>query len=81
MELAQLQLGSKVKLQLIQPYIKCSDRDTITCYYGGKIIGRSFHFIVIEFKYNKNIIQEKYYFPLNGKEGFLKEELQDIKII
>ena len=28
----------KVKLQLIQPKIKCSGRGDVTCFYNGKVI-------------------------------------------
>lgn len=81
MELQQLKLGDKVKLQLIQPQFKCSGRDEVTCFYRGKIIAKLEDSLLIEFKYNKEIKKELYYISGSLYEGFFSEELKDIKII
>lgn len=38
MALQLLTLGDKVKLQIIQPYIKCIGRSNVDCYYRGKVV-------------------------------------------
>lgn len=78
MELKQLQLGDKVKMKLIQPKIKCSGRDTVECFYRGKIIHvPKFNAYLIEFKFKGKIIRDWYYINF----GFRNKELKDIKII
>lgn len=32
------QLPRSIKLKLVQPKIKCSGRDEVTCYYRGKVV-------------------------------------------
>ena len=79
MELQQLKLGDKVKLQLIQPQFKCSGRSNVTCFYRGKVTGYfDDNSIFIEFKY-KGIKQNTIY-SLKF-EKFLDKEFKDIKII
>lgn len=78
MELQQLKLGDKVKLQLIQPQFKCSSREEISCFYRGKvIIIPPFNSVMIEFKYKGEIIREWYQENL----GFRRKDINDIKII
>lgn len=81
MVLQQLKSGDKVKLQLIQPNFKCSGRDDVTCRYRGRVVDVLDDSILIEFKYNKNLIRELYYFSGSLGVGFFNEELRDIKII
>lgn len=79
---AQLISGSKVKLKLVQPNIKCIGRDDVTCHYRGKIIETLEDSILIEFKYKGKLERQLYYFNFpNLGEGFYKESLRDIKII
>ena len=56
MDLQQLKLGSKVKLKLIQPSIKCSGRDDVAFQTRGKIIDLSEDYIKIEFKSKGELI-------------------------
>lgn len=82
MEKSQLTLGSKVKLKLVQPNIKCSGRDDVTCYYRGKIIETLEDSVFIEFKYKGRLERELYYSNLSDLGiGFYKEEFRDIKIV
>ncbi len=81
MVLKQLKLGDKVKLQLIQPMIKCSGRDNITCFYRGRIIEKLEDSLLIEFKYNREIKRELYYISGPLSYGFYLQEIKDIKII
>lgn len=81
MVLQQLKSGDKIKLQLIQPQFKCSGRDDVTCRYRGKVLEVLDDSYLIEFKYNKNLRRELYYISGNLINGFLDEELNDIKII
>lgn len=81
MVLQQLKSGDKVKLQLIQPQFKCSGRDDVTCRYRGKVLEVLDDSYLIEFKYNKILRRELYYISGNLINGFLDEELNDIKII
>jgi hypothetical protein len=44
----------KVKLKIVQPHIKCSGRDSISCYYRGKVIRETEHIMDIIIKvYNE----------------------------
>jgi hypothetical protein len=79
MELQQLKLGDKVKLQLIQPQFKCSGREEVTCFYKGKIIDETIDKFKIEFKYKGKLVSDWYHIPLNG---FLhNKQWIDIKIV
>lgn len=40
----------KVKLKLVQPQIKCSGRDDVTCIYRGKVIKETNNKLFIEIK-------------------------------
>lgn len=46
----------KVKMRLTQPMIKCSGRDTVTCYYRGKLISFTDSVLEIEFKFNNETV-------------------------
>lgn len=82
MEKSQLTLGSKVKLKLVQPNIKCAGRDDVTCYYRGKIIEILEDSVFIEFKYKGRLERELYYSSLSDLGiGFYKEDFRDIKIV
>lgn len=76
--LQQLSLGVKIKLKLVQPKIKCSGRDDVTCFYRGKIVEELPDVWVVQFKsYNqtiKAIFDKKTYICLT-------ENYQDLKII
>lgn len=73
-------IGCKVKMELIQPEIKCSGRDTVSCYYKGKVIDTfdSPNMIQIKFKYKGETIHEWYNLD---NQRFNRNELSDIKII
>lgn len=40
----------KVKLKLIQPQIKCSGREDVTCIYRGKVVQETYNELYIEIK-------------------------------
>lgn len=75
--LQQLRFGDKVKLQLIQPKIKCSGRNEVKCFYKGKVVDEKQFNIKIEFKYKGEII-EHWYNVIT--DSFSEDYLKDIKI-
>ena len=78
MALRQLKLGNKVKLSLIQPQIKCSGRDDVTCFYRGKVVEVNPNDWVIEIKRHSEIIRVKF----DNKYGFcLTDEFEDLQIV
>lgn len=77
MELSQLKLNDKIKLELIQPHIKCSGRGDVKCYYRGKVSIVNKDIIGVIFKYKGKNIEALYSISRNE---FYNEELKDIKI-
>jgi hypothetical protein len=82
-QLLSLKVGDKVKLQLIQPEIKCVGRDDVTFFTKGKVTFTSFknepYFMTIELKY-KGVIYDKL-FIINHTPKFSDKEFEDLKII
>ena len=66
----------KIKLELRQPQFKCSGRDDVTCNYRGKILEEHDDWYLIQFKYNGELLNEKY----DKVGGFNNPELKDIKL-
>lgn len=66
----------KCKLKLIQPKIICSGRKQTTCIYRGKILKELNDKKLISFKVRGKQIQAWY-----TKDGFLEDDLFDIKLI
>ena len=77
MELLQLQLNSKVKLKLVQPAIKCSGRDEVTCYYRGIVESKFDHLIQIKIK-SKG---EEHFLIFSDYNKCLTPGFEDIKIM
>lgn len=50
MERSQQKYIRKVKLQLVQPKIKCSGRQDVSCYYNGKVVTETEDSLVIIIK-------------------------------
>jgi ribosomal protein L19 len=82
MERQQLKLGDKVKMKLVQPVIKCSGREDVTCHYKGEIIAiqgiECQIAIVIRFRYKGNEVEDWY--DMNYQQ-FNNKEYKDIKIL
>ncbi len=74
--------GQKVKMKLIQPFIKCSGRRDVTAYFRGKVIelaGPGFvSHAIISFKYRGELVQGMY--DLYERQ-FIEEEYKDIKLV
>ncbi len=66
----------KCKLRLIQPQFMCSGRQPTECTYRGKILKEENGNKLISFKVRGKEIETWY-----TSDGFLEEELQDIKLI
>lgn len=81
--------NQKVKLELVQPKIKCNGRDDAKCYYRGVVTegNRGWdHLIIIKFKYKGQIVEELYDLSINkfvpslGANLLLIYSIKDIKI-
>lgn len=77
MELQQLKLGDKVKLELVQPQIKCSGRDDVSFVTRGKVKGFDGNRTIIKFKSKGQLVEVEFLAFLNHcyTEGF-----EDLKI-
>lgn len=79
MERLQLKLGDKVKMKLVQPAIKCSGRDDVTCHYRGTIIGVDLkdRFVQIEFKKYGESVNDIFDLQLGS---FVHHDYKDIQV-
>lgn len=50
MDLSQLKLGDKIKLELKQPTIKCAGRKNVICHYRAKLVEILENDLVFEIK-------------------------------
>ncbi len=50
MDLSQLKLGDKVKLELKQPTIKCAGRKNVICHYRAKLMEITEDNLIFEIK-------------------------------
>ena len=75
--------GTKVKLELRQPLLKCSGRDDVTCYYRGRIVDSCLEYIRIQFKYKGELVTKTYWLSDTEEEphrGFTEPEFEDIRL-
>ena len=78
MDKLQLSLGSKVKIKLVQPNIKCIGRDDVVCFYRGKIVSEDDEYFTIRFKHKgllKDFLYSKKYLI------FVEESIKDLVLI
>jgi hypothetical protein len=78
MELQQPKYIRKVKLKLIQPAIKCSGRNNVTCTYRGRVTEDSYNWMYIQIK-----VYGEWQTILWSKEDnkCLTEGFEDLKLI
>jgi len=72
-------INQKVKMKLVQPKIKCSGRDDVSCHYRGIVTHVILPgFVTIKFKQHGQWIEALYN---EHAQQFDKEEYKDIKVV